>query len=99
MHGRSGALQAARVQRSGAARAVGGLAAPLAVFYVVLWASAYVPSKIGATATPPLWFLVARFLAAGVVMGAIALGLRRPFPRQASLWLVYAALGVLANGA
>ena len=45
-------------------------AAPLAVFYIVLWASAYVPSKVGATAAPPLWFLVARFLAAGLVMGA-----------------------------
>ena len=37
----------------------GNVATPLAVFYVVLWASAYVPSKIGATAMPPLWFLVA----------------------------------------
>jgi drug/metabolite transporter (DMT)-like permease len=69
------------------------------VFYVVLWASAYVPSKIGATATPPLWFLVGRFLAAGLVMGAIALTLRRPFPTRPAQWLVYAVLGVLANAA
>lgn len=81
------------------ARLSAGVATPLAVFYVVLWASAYVPSKIGATATPPLWFLVARFLAAGLVMAAITLSLRRPFPRSAALWLVYAALGVLANAA
>jgi drug/metabolite transporter (DMT)-like permease len=72
---------------------------PLAVFYVVLWASAYVPSKIGANAVPPLWFLVARFLAAGLVMAAITLALRRPFPSQPSQWLVYAALGVLGNAA
>src|SRR3977135_2895999 len=71
----------------------------LAVFYVVLWASAYVPSKIGATAVPPLWFLVARFLAAGIVMAAIALALRRPFPARLDQWLVYAALGVLGNAA
>ena len=51
-----------------AARLGGNVATPLAVFYVVLWASAYVPSKIGATAMPPLWFLVARFLAAGSLM-------------------------------
>jgi len=76
-----------------------GLATPLAVFYVVLWASAYVPSKIGATAVPPLWFLVARFLAAGLVMAAIAVALQRPFPARPSQWLVYAALGVLANAA
>jgi drug/metabolite transporter (DMT)-like permease len=72
---------------------------PLAVFYIVLWASAYVPSKIGATAVPPAWFLVARFLAAGLVMGVIALALRRPFPPRLAQWLVYAALGVLANAA
>jgi drug/metabolite transporter (DMT)-like permease len=75
------------------------MATPLAVFYVVLWASAYVPSKIGATAVPPLWFLVARFLAAGMVMAAIALALRRPFPARLDQWLVYAALGVLGNAA
>ncbi len=74
-------------------------AAPLAVFYIVLWASAYVPSEVGATAAPPLWFLVVRFLAAGVLMGAIAVALRRPFPARRSDWLVYAALGVLANAA
>jgi drug/metabolite transporter (DMT)-like permease len=75
------------------------LAAPAAVLYVMLWASAYVPSKIGATAMPPLWFLVARFLAAGVLMAAIALLLRRPFPRSLVDWLAYAALGVFANAA
>src|SRR5207245_561974 len=47
----------------------------------------------------PLWFLVARFVAAGLVIGAIAVGLRRPFPRDAAHWLVFAALGVLANAA
>jgi drug/metabolite transporter (DMT)-like permease len=72
---------------------------PLAVFYVMLWASAYVPSKIGATAAPPLWFLVARFVVAGLVMGAIAVGLSRPFPSKLESWLTYGALGVLANAA
>jgi drug/metabolite transporter (DMT)-like permease len=58
-----------------------------------------VPSKIGATAAPPLWFLVARFLVAGALMGAITLGLGRPWPCRAGRWLVYALLGVLANAA
>ena len=71
----------------------------LAVFYVVLWASAYVPSKIGATAVPPLWFLVARFLAAGVLIGIVSLVLKRRFPASKKQWLVFAALGVLANAA
>jgi probable blue pigment (indigoidine) exporter len=75
------------------------LASLLAVFYVLLWASAYVPSKIGATSMPPLWFLVGRFLAAGLLMGAITLSLRRPFPARKGDLAAYAALGVFANAA
>jgi drug/metabolite transporter (DMT)-like permease len=75
------------------------LATPLAVFYVLLWASAYVPSKVGATAMPPLWFLVGRFLTAGALMGAIAVSLRRPFPARRDDWVAYAALGIFANAA
>lgn len=76
-----------------------GLATLLAVFYVLLWASAYVPSKIGATAMPPLWFLVGRFVTAGLLMCAIALSFRRPFPARRADWAAYAALGVFANAA
>ena len=74
-------------------------ATPLAVFYVLLWASAYVPSKVGATEMAPLWFLVGRFVAAGLVIGIVTVVLRRPFPQHARDWLAYAALGVLANAA
>ncbi len=81
------------------ARLSASLATPLAVFYVMLWASAYVPSKIGATLMAPGWFLVARFFVAGLVMAAIAVILRRPFPARASDWLTYAVLGVFANAA
>jgi probable blue pigment (indigoidine) exporter len=74
-------------------------ATPLAVFYVLLWASAYVPSKVGATEMAPLWFLVGRFVAAGLVIGTVTVALRRPFPGRARDWLAYAVLGVLANAA
>jgi drug/metabolite transporter (DMT)-like permease len=77
----------------------GGWTTAIAVFYVMLWASAYVPSKVGVLGAPPLWFLVARFLIAGLVMAAIAIALRRPFPADPRQWLTYAALGVLANAA
>ncbi len=46
----------------------GTAAAAIAVFYVFLWASAYVPSKIASVESPPLWFLAARFLAAGTIL-------------------------------
>jgi drug/metabolite transporter (DMT)-like permease len=65
----------------------------------MLWASAYVPSKIGATEMAPLWFLVFRFLAAGLLMAVVAVALQRPFPRHLSDWLTYAVLGVFANAA
>ena len=67
--------------------------------YIALWASAYVPSKVGATTSPPLWFLVGRFLAAGLLMAIIAVALHRRFPGRAADWLAYAVLGVLNNAA
>ncbi len=75
------------------------LSSPLAVLYVLLWASAYVPSTIGARSVPPLWFLVARFGTAALVMGIIAVSLRRPFPTSALSWATYALIGVTANAA
>ena len=77
----------------------GAIGTILAVGYIVLWASAYVPSKVAATAAPPLWFLVVRFLAAGLVMAIITAALRRRFPTRFSELLIYAALGILANAA
>jgi probable blue pigment (indigoidine) exporter len=58
-----------------------------------------VPSKICATAMPPVWVLAGRFLTAGVLMGLIALGLGRPFPMRRGDWAAYAAVGVFANAA
>ncbi len=75
------------------------LATPLAVFYIFLWASAYVPSKVASIEANPLWFLVARFSTAGLVLGAIAIALRRPFPQTIRGWGVAALLGILANAA
>ena len=50
-----------------------------ALFYIVLWASAFVPSKIGVIATSPLWFLVVRFAVSG--------------PREGAAAVVYGVLG------
>jgi len=77
--------------------AAGPVAAAIAVFYIFLWASAYVPSKIASVETPPLWFLAARFLAAGLILTVLALALRKPVPGNWRGWLVAAALGVFAN--
>ncbi len=74
-------------RRTRFAARLGRAATPLAVFYVVLWASAYVPSKIGAVAAPPLWFLFG--LAFGAAFLDEAIG---PFD---ALGLVAVALGIL----
>jgi drug/metabolite transporter (DMT)-like permease len=68
-----------------------------AVFYVFLWASAFVPSRIIATGAPPLWVLSARFLCAGALLVVIARAARLPWPVGARAWAVAAAYGVLAN--
>jgi drug/metabolite transporter (DMT)-like permease len=69
----------------------------LAIVYIFLWASAFVPSKILAIEGQPLWMLVIRFLAAGLVLCALGFAMRRPFPTAARGWLELALLGVLAN--
>lgn len=68
-----------------------------AVFYVFLWASAFVPSRIIATGAPPLWVLSARFLCAGAILVVIARAARLRWPVGARAWGVAAAYGVLAN--
>lgn len=73
------------------------LAVGAALFYVFLWASAYVPSKIGVLDSSPLWFLVVRFAAAGAVTLAIARVYGSAFPRSGREWTAVVALGVLGN--
>jgi drug/metabolite transporter (DMT)-like permease len=70
-----------------------------AIFFVALWGSAFVPSKIGVLASSPLWFLVVRFAASGAVALAIALAAGAPWPRDRRGWTLVVVLGVLANAA
>ncbi|MDB5094751.1 MAG: EamA/RhaT family transporter [Candidatus Eremiobacteraeota bacterium] len=72
-----------------------GIAA--ALFYIFLWASAFVPSKIGVLDSSPLWFLVVRFVVAGAVALAVARALGATFPTSRRDWIAVAVLGVLAN--
>ena len=72
-----------------------GIAA--ALFYIFLWASAFVPSKIGVLDSSPLWFLVVRFIVAGAVALAVARALGATFPTSRRDWIAVAVLGVLGN--
>ena len=68
-----------------------------AIFFVFLWGSAFVPSKIGVLVSSPLWFLVVRFAVSGAVALGIALALGSPWPRGRRAWTLILLLGVLAN--
>ncbi len=73
------------------------LAPSLALFYVFLWASAFVPSKIGVLDSSPLWFLAVRFTVSGAVALALARLLGARFPRTRPEWIAVVAVGLLAN--
>ena len=68
-----------------------------ALFYIFLWASAFVPSKVGVLGTSPLWFLVVRFAVAGVLALAVARALGARLPRTRKDWIAVVVLGVLGN--
>ncbi len=74
-----------------------GLATAAAVFYVVLWASAFVPSRVIAIGAPPLWTLTARFLATGALLVPTTRVARLRWPHDARSWGLAAVYGVLAN--
>jgi drug/metabolite transporter (DMT)-like permease len=79
------------------ARAGGALGTVAAIFYIFLWASAFVPSRIVSISAPPLWILAVRFGIAGgvLLLGAVASGI--PLPRKPSQWVWLAALGLTGN--
>jgi drug/metabolite transporter (DMT)-like permease len=68
-----------------------------AIFYIFLWASAYVPSKIGVLNSSPLWFLVVRFGISGLLALGLALALGAKLPRSPRTWALLVLLGVLNN--
>ena len=71
----------------------------LALLYIFLWASAFIPSRILSVGAPPLWVLVVRFAIAGAILVAIALARRAPLPRSPGEWTQIALLGILTNAA
>jgi drug/metabolite transporter (DMT)-like permease len=68
-----------------------------ALFYIFLWASAFVPSKIGVLGTSPLWFLVVRFGVAGLLALAVARALGARLPRTRKDWTAAIVYGILGN--
>ena len=91
-------MSEATVQHRGrpiAARGV--LGASAAILYVFVWATAFVPSRVLARDTPPLWILTVRFSLAGGILLLIAAALRLRIPRDARSWLRLFTLGLGGN--
>jgi drug/metabolite transporter (DMT)-like permease len=78
-------------------RAHGRAGTALALLYVFLWSSAFVPSRVLSRLGQPLWVLTIRFAIASVLMAAVVAALRRPWPRTPEAWLQIAIYGLLAN--
>jgi drug/metabolite transporter (DMT)-like permease len=78
-------------------RAKGAFHTLLALLYIFLWASAFVPSRMVSTTAPPLWILAVRFSLAGglLLAGSLAAGLK--LPKGAAIWLRVALLGLCGN--
>ena len=68
-----------------------------ALFYIFLWASAFVPSKIGVLGSSPLWFLTVRFTVAGLLALGFALAAGARMPRTRRDWIAVVVLGLLGN--
>src|SRR5262249_50961594 len=78
-------------------RAHGPAGTALALLYVFLWASAFVPSRVLSVPGQPLWVLTVRFAIASVLMAGVVVALRREWPCKARDWLPIAGYGLLAN--
>ena len=66
----------------------------------VFWGSTYLAIKVGVSELPPFLFAGLRFLAAGVLLLALARALGDPLPRRAGDWRTLAIVGLflLAGG-
>jgi drug/metabolite transporter (DMT)-like permease len=67
------------------------------VLFVLLWATGFIGAKLGLPYAPPLTFLLWRFVVVIVLMTAVALVMRAPWPR--GIQIVHVAVaGVLLQG-
>jgi drug/metabolite transporter (DMT)-like permease len=78
-------------------RSRGVLGTALAILYVFLWASAFVPSRVVSTSAPPLWILVVRFSLSGGLLLTSARAAGIPFPSDLRTWAELALLGLFGN--
>jgi len=67
----------------------------VALFYILLWSSAFIATKIGVTHSPPLTLLATRFLVAALLMTVLARLCKLSRPRGWKTWGQLACFGLL----
>ncbi|GHO59371.1 DMT family transporter [Ktedonobacter robiniae] len=67
----------------------------VALFYILLWGSAFIATKVGVSYSPPLTFLAIRFLVAALLMALLAWAWRVPWPRGWAAWGRLSLFGLL----
>ncbi|WP_207481491.1 DMT family transporter [Arenibaculum pallidiluteum] len=67
-------------------------------FFVVLWSTGFIGAKYGLPYAEPLTFLLIRLGLVAVVLGAVALAMRAPWPRRAADWGHIVLVGLLVHG-
>ena len=70
----------------------------LPAVFVVLWATGFIGSRLGAPYSEPFTFLGIRFAGAALLMTAICVITRVQWPRGRTAWLHAAVIGVLVHG-
>ncbi len=67
----------------------------VALFYILLWSSAFIATKIGVTHSPPLTLLATRFLVAALLMAILARACKLARPQGWRAWGRLACFGLL----
>ena len=68
------------------------------LLFVVLWSTGFIGARLGLPHTEPLTFLFARYTAVVLLMLAIALASRAPWPQGARAWVHIGVSGLLVHG-
>ena len=66
--------------------------------FVLLWSTGFIGARLGLPHLQPLSFLLLRYLAVLVLMGALALATRAPWPQGARQWVHIGVAGLLIHG-
>jgi drug/metabolite transporter (DMT)-like permease len=80
------------------ARRAARFAPLIPLLFVVLWSTGFIGAKLGLPDCEPLTLLSLRYGAVLLLMGAVALGTRAPWPARPAQWLHIGVSGLLVHG-